>query len=71
MDKAIKKLLIDREITIADLARQTGYTRGHLSAIIHRRLDSLKAKRAISAALGMTFQELWGAEQEDVSTKQK
>ncbi len=70
MDKTIKKLLIDREITIADLARQTHYTRGHLSAIIHGRLDSPKAKRAISAALGKTVQELWGAEQEDISTKQ-
>lgn len=33
--KEIKKLLIDKELTIADLARKVGVKRNYLSMIIH------------------------------------
>jgi lambda repressor-like predicted transcriptional regulator len=59
MDKTIKKLLIDRELTIAALARKSGYTRSHLSAVIHGRVDSPKAQRAIAAALGVELEGFW------------
>ncbi len=59
MDKVIKKLLIDRDMSITDLARITGYGRTHLSAVIHGRLDSRRAKRAIALALGVEFSSLW------------
>ncbi len=59
MDKEIKKILIDRGLTIADLARKSGYTREHLSAVIHGRLQSPKAQRAIAAALGIEFEGFW------------
>lgn len=59
MNKDVKKLLIDKDMTIKDLVQKTGYTRGHLSGVIHGRLDSPKAQRAIAAALGVEFEGLW------------
>jgi lambda repressor-like predicted transcriptional regulator len=59
MDKIIKKLLIDRGLTIADLARKSGYTRAHFSAAIHGRVNSPKVQRAIATALGVEFERFW------------
>ncbi|MGA3113298.1 MAG: helix-turn-helix transcriptional regulator [Syntrophobacteraceae bacterium] len=61
MDRIIKKLLIDKGMAITDLARKTGYSRTHLSAVIHGRIDSPKARRAIAAALEVEFEAFWNA----------
>lgn len=64
MGKAVKKILIDKELSIADLARMTGFTRGHLSGVINGRYESERAKKIIALALGKEFSELWKPEQE-------
>lgn len=62
MNKAVKKVLIDQDMTIADLARKIGYGREHLSAVIHGRVESERAQKVIALALGKDFSELWQAE---------
>jgi transcriptional regulator with XRE-family HTH domain len=58
----VKKVLIDKELSIADLARLTGFTRGHLSGVINGRYKSERAKKIIALALGKDYRELWGQE---------
>ena len=58
--KLLKKLLIDQDLTCAVLAKQIGYTRQHLSAVINGRYESYRAKKAISLALGVKYEDLWG-----------
>ncbi len=67
--KAIKKLLIDRDMTITELALKTGFTRSHLSSVIHGRLDSRRAKRAIALALGVDFDQIWTPLEPDGTSK--
>jgi lambda repressor-like predicted transcriptional regulator len=67
MSKAVKKTLIDKGLSIADLARMTGFTRGHLSGVINGRYKSERAQKVIALALGKEFSELWAVESEDVS----
>jgi transcriptional regulator with XRE-family HTH domain len=59
MEKKIKKILIDQGLTITELARKTGYKRGHLSAVIHGRIMSDRARKVIALALGVEFDQLW------------
>jgi transcriptional regulator with XRE-family HTH domain len=49
--KKIKKLLIDQNLTVAELARRAGYSRVHVSEVIHGHRKSLEAQRRIWAAL--------------------
>lgn len=57
--KNVKKALIDQEITITELSGITGYTRGHLSAIINGRMESFRVKKIIALTLDRNFQEIW------------
>jgi len=71
--KEVKKALIDRDISAADLAEMTGFSRGHLYGVINGRYKSLRAKKIIALALGKDYRELWGLEREskEVSTEHK
>ncbi|MGD0397605.1 MAG: helix-turn-helix transcriptional regulator [Syntrophobacteraceae bacterium] len=64
MGKEVKKILIDKGLSIADLARITGFTRGHLSGVINGRYKSERAQKVIALALRKDFSELWAPEQE-------
>lgn len=69
--KTVRKVLIDKGQTISELAEMTGFSRGHLYGVLSGRYKSERAKKIIALALGKEFEELWGSEQEDVSTRQK
>ncbi len=70
MGNEVKKILIDEGLSIADLARKTGFTRGHLSGVINGRYKSKRAQKVIALALRKEFSELWPSEQEEASAKQ-
>jgi DNA-binding transcriptional regulator GbsR (MarR family) len=57
--KNIKKILLDEDLSITDLSQITGYSRGHLSAVIHGRFDSSRAKKVISLALHQNYNEIF------------
>jgi DNA-binding Xre family transcriptional regulator len=61
--KKVKKTMIDRDITVTNLAKITGYTRGHLSNVINGRIDSIKVKKVIALALDKKFSELWNGKE--------
>jgi len=52
INKEIKKTLIDKDMTITDLAKETGYTRAHMSKIINEHIKSPKAEKLIAFVLG-------------------
>lgn len=52
--KQAKKELIDRDMTITDLANQIGKTREYTSAVINGRAYSEPTVKAISDALNIT-----------------
>lgn len=60
--KKIRKEMIDQEITITELAHRTGYTREHLSRVLHGHQESIKAKKSVAFAMGRTFENLWDTE---------
>jgi len=50
--KKVKKLMIDRGLTITALAEITGYSRSHISNVINGRVgSSTRIKKAIALAL--------------------
>jgi transcriptional regulator with XRE-family HTH domain len=57
--KEIKKILIDRDLSIKTLAERIGYSRGHVSNIIHGHFRSTKARQAIAQELGVKLTEIW------------
>ena len=59
----VKKALLDQGITITRLARMTGFTRGHLSGVINGRYESIRAKKVIALALGVSYEDLWGPDE--------
>ena len=53
--KEIKKLMIDAEMNIGDLARELGITRGYTSDVIHgRRPLTLAVANKMQDALGIS-----------------
>lgn len=60
INKIVKKLMIDQDLSVKKLADITGYTYPHLSGVIHGRIDSIRAKKIIALVLGKNFHELWG-----------
>jgi plasmid maintenance system antidote protein VapI len=58
----VRKALLDRGLMISDVAKELGYTRGHISGVINGRLDSPKVKKSIALLLGKTFDSLWSSE---------
>ncbi len=59
VNKKVKKILIDQDLTVTKLASITGYTRPHLYNTINGHNDSVKVKKVISLALGKDFNDLW------------
>lgn len=57
--KNVKKVLIDKELSVTKLAEITGYTRGHICNVINGHIDSPRAKKMIALALNREFGELW------------
>jgi len=61
----VKKALLDAGLTQAALSKTTGYSRGHLNAVINGRLPGNyeRAKRHIALILNLPYEELWGSHQ--------
>ncbi len=59
MTKEIKKLLIDQEITIVELARRIGKSRTWTSLVINGNMRSPATRSLIARALGKRVQDLW------------
>ena len=62
VSKRIKKILIHQGVTITQLSEQIGYTRGHISAVINGRTDSVRVKKILALSLNRDFMELWDEE---------
>ncbi|NIN00847.1 MAG: helix-turn-helix domain-containing protein, partial [candidate division Zixibacteria bacterium] len=58
VSKVIKKILIDQGVTITELSKQIGYTRGHVSSVINGRIDSIRVKKILALSLNKSFKEL-------------
>ena len=52
--KEAKTAMIWKELSYADIAAETGYTRQHVSAILNGRVVSFPAIKRISALLGIS-----------------
>ncbi len=55
----VRKALLENGFQIQEVAKQLGYTRGHISGVINGRLESFKVKKAIALLLGRDFDSLW------------
>jgi transcriptional regulator with XRE-family HTH domain len=59
MTKTIKHLLIDKDLTIADLARKINRSRVWTSYVINGHMKSPATRKAIAQALGARVEDLW------------
>jgi cyanate lyase len=59
MTKDIKKLLIDKDLTIAGLARKIGRSRVWTSYVINGHMQSPATRKAIAKELGTKVEDLW------------
>jgi len=57
ISKSIKKTLIDQDINMTQLAKMTGYSRTHLSAIVNGRFHSPRAEKIVAMTLGITLND--------------
>lgn len=60
MTKTIKKLLIDKDMTVADLARRIGKSRVWTSYVVNGHMKSPAVREAIAAVLDAQVEDLWG-----------
>ena len=59
MTKDIKKLLIDKDMTVSDLARRIKKSRVWTSYVINGHMKSPETRKAIAHALGVEVHDLW------------
>lgn len=57
--KKIKKLMIDAEISAAEIGRRLGISRVAVIGVINGNWTSRRVQRAIAEALGVPYKELW------------
>ena len=60
--KEILKLLIDRDVTAADIARDISCTRQMVHRVIKGELETPWVRRELAGRLGMTYRGMWGGE---------
>lgn len=66
MTKAIKKRLIERNLTITQLANKINRSRVYTSNVIHGHFVSQKTVQRIAGALGMKLTDLLKKDQDEV-----
>jgi len=59
VNKTIKKIMIDRDLTLSMLAKMTGVTPVHLCAVINGRMISYPLREKIAFALNVSYESLW------------
>ena len=55
--KKIKKLMIDLDLSVSEIARRTGYSRGHTSRVLHGHYPSEAAEQKILSAMAAAQRE--------------
>ena len=63
--KKIKKLMIDREVSGAQIARLVGCNRQNIYHVIEGRSKPSRIRRAIAEVLGVNVSDLWPDERPD------
>jgi transcriptional regulator with XRE-family HTH domain len=58
--KEIKILLIQKDLTMSEIARRERVSRNLVSCVIRGKAQSLRIQKAIATALDVTFESLWG-----------
>ena len=58
--KKIQKAMIDKDLTAAGIGRTIGCTRSNVQHTIMGRSKSIKVREAISRALEIPYENLWG-----------
>lgn len=59
MNKKLKKLLIDRNMTVTSLAKEMGVNRSWLSSVINGHFKAYYIRIKISRFLNVPYEELW------------
>ena len=57
--KRVKKLIIEKSLTVSELSRRTGYSISYISMVINGRRKNREVRDAIARALEHSPQELW------------
>ena len=57
--KRVKKLIIEKSLTVSELSKRTGYSISYISMIINGRRKNGEVRDAIARALERSPQELW------------
>ncbi len=58
--KEIKKLMIDRDLSVQKIADETGFSKGYVSNVINGRYPGIKVRAAIADILEVPAEKLWG-----------
>ncbi len=69
MNKDLKKLLIDRGLRQADLAKRLGVSRQAISFVINGVNESCKLRLRIAHVLELTYEDVWGRMSDEVFQK--
>jgi predicted transcriptional regulator len=57
--KRVKKLIIEKSLTVSELSKRTGYSISYVSMVINGRRKNREVRDAIARALERSSQELW------------
>jgi hypothetical protein len=57
--KRVKKLIIEKSLTVSELSKRTGYSISYVSMVINGRRKNREVRDAIARALERNSQELW------------
>ena len=57
--KRVKKLIIEKSLTVSELSKRTGYSISYISMVINGRRKNHDVREAIARALEKNIQELW------------
>lgn len=57
--KRVKKLIIEKSLTVSELSKRTGYSISYVSMVINGRRKNPDVREAIARALERPTQELW------------
>ena len=60
----IKIALLRKGISAAEIGRRVGVDRSYVTHTIARRRSSRRIRRAIARAIGLSYEEVWGREEE-------
>lgn len=65
MNKKLKIILIERDMSITDLAKKVGITRSWLSLVLNGHHKSYHTRIKISRLLNISYEELWEQDAND------